>query len=133
MKSLILAALLFGSIAAHATPGDSLCKATTAEGKKIEVLIGRDSFEQTFAFIDISVNGKKITRFTEKNANSRMVNAGDSENVFMNFLIEGRNADGEMALRFPEQNGMSDASIMATLEFKKAGLSTDELEMSCEF
>lgn len=132
MKSLILAALLLGSVAAHATPGDSLCTAVS-EGKKIEVLIGRDNFEQTFAFIDISVNGKKITRFNNDNASSRMVNAGDSENVFMNFLIEGKNADGEMSLRFPEQNGMSDASIMATLEFKKAGLNTDELEMSCEF
>lgn len=130
MKNILLLIGFFAASIASATPGDLGCEATIG-GKKVEVLIGYDNHGQPASLLEVTVAGKKELSTT--NVESGMINVGTEDEPFMNNYISGKNEQGSVFIRIPEQNPEAgQLEIFLSVDIPNV-ISIDGVEAACPY
>jgi hypothetical protein len=133
MRHLLTFLFLFSSSTVFATPGDIGCSAVIGK-KRVEVIVGRDYFDQPPVFVEVLISGKVVARFDAETITEGMVVIRDEsqEVLLANSHISAAGESGLAYLRFPETSGQNPQAF-ATLNLPSANLAVVDLNMSCEF
>lgn len=134
MRKFLIAILgaIFINDLAMATPGDLGCTAMV-NGKELEILVGRDRFDQPPVFVYVTLDGALIAKFHKDEISTGMVIAYEGTGgELRNLYFHGLNERGVVYLRFPEQND-KDVVGYLTINVPSAQLAVAEVKSSCEF